>query len=206
VKHHAAVPIDDMASVYARLSKLSGIAAMALRFAILTGARAGEVTGATWAELDLNTAMWLIPASRMKAKREHRVPLSREAVHILRELKKVRTTELVFPGYRAGTKMSVSSLLIALKAAGGGDATVHGFRSTLRDWAAERTTISREVAEMALAHTIGDKVEAAYRRGDLMAKRSAMMEQWATFIRTIPTENVVPLSRQRSSVSPRAMS
>jgi integrase len=168
---------------------------MALRFAILTGARAGEVTGATWTEVDLETAMWSIPASRMKAQREHRVPLSREALDILREVKKVRTTDLVFPGYRAGTKMSVSSLLTALKAAGGADATVHGFRSTLRDWAAERTTISREVAEMALAHTIGDKVEAAYRRGELMAKRSAMMEQWATFIRTVPTENVVPIGR-----------
>jgi integrase len=202
VKHHAAVPIDEMPSVYARLSQSPRMAAMALRFAILTGARAGEVTGATWAELDLDTAMWSIPASRMKAQREHRVPLSREAVGILREMKKVRATELVFPGYRAGTKMSVSSLLSALKAAGGGDATVHGFRSTLRDWAAERTTISREVAEMALAHTIGDKVEAAYRRGDLMAKRSAMMQQWATFIRTIPTENVVPIGRQRASDSP----
>jgi len=206
VKHHAAVPIDDMSSVYARLSQSAGMAVMALRFAILTGARAGEVTGANWAELDLDTAMWSIPASRMKAQREHRVPLSREAVGILREVKKVRANELVFPGYRAGTKMSVSSLLTALKAAGGGAATVHGFRSTLRDWAAERTTIPREVAEMALAHTIGDKVEAAYRRGELMAKRSAMMQQWATFVRTIPTENVVPIGRRRASVSPRAMS
>jgi integrase len=198
VKHHAAVPIDDMSGVYAWLSQSAAMAAMALRFAILTGARAGEVTGATWAELDLETAMWSIPASRMRAQREHRVPLSREALDILREVKRVRTTDLVFPGYRAGTKMSVSSLLTALKAAGGGAATVHGFRSTLRDWAAERTTISREVAEMALAHTIGDKVEAAYRRGDLMAKRSAMMEEWATFVRTIPTENVVPIGRQRA--------
>jgi integrase len=198
VKHHAAVRIDDMPIIYGRLSQAAGMAAVALRFAILTGARAGEVTGANWAELDLNTAIWSIPASRMKAQREHRVPLSGEAVDLLREAKKVRTTELVFPGYRAGTQLSVSSLLTALKTAGGGEATVHGFRSTLRDWAAERTTISREVAEMALAHVIGDKVEAAYRRGELMKKRAAMMEQWARFITTQKSAKVVVFGPQRA--------
>jgi integrase len=206
VKHHAAVPIDAMPAVYSRLREADGMAALALRFIILTAGRAGEGLGATWGEIDLDEAVWTIPAPRMKAGREHRVPLSREAVAILRKLAELRTGAPVFPSRTKGRLLSLKALSKALGAAGGGNATIHGFRSTFRDWAAERTNIPRDVAEMALAHAIGDKTEAAYRRGELMKKRTAMMEQWARFVRTLPTENVVPIGRQRASVSPRAMS
>jgi integrase len=198
VKHHAAVPIDAMPAVYARLRESDRLAALALRFVILTASRASEGLGATWQEIDLDEAVWTIPAARMKAGREHRVPLSREAVTIIRKLGELRTGMHVFPGRDVGRPLSLNPLFWALRAAGGGEATVHGFRSTFRDWAAERTNISREVAEMALAHTIGDKVEAAYRRGDLMKKRAAMMQAWANFVRTMPADNVVPIGRQRA--------
>jgi integrase len=198
VRHHAAIPIDAMSSVYGRLREAEGMAALALRFIILTAARAGEGMGATWGEIDVEEAVWTIPAARMKAGRDHRVPLSREAVTILRKLAELRTGAHVFPGRTAGRPLSLTNLPKALRAAGGEDATVHGFRSTFRDWAAERTNIPGDVAEMALAHAIGDRTEAAYRRGELMKKRTAMMEQWARFVRTLPADNVVPIGRQRA--------
>jgi integrase len=198
VKHHAAVPIDALPAVYSRLREADGMAALALRFIVLTAARAGEGMGATWEEIDLGEAVWTIPAARMKAGRDHRVPLSREAVAILRKLAELQTGAQVFPGRTAGRPLSPTTLTKALRAAGGGKATVHGFRSTFRDWAAERTNIPRDVAEMALAHAIGDKTEAAYRRGELMKKRAVMMEQWARFVRTLPADNVVPIGRQRA--------
>jgi integrase len=198
VKHHPAVPIDAMPKVYARLRESDGLAALALRFVILTATRASEGVGATWQEIDLDEAIWTIPAARMKGSRDHRVPLSREAVSILRKLAELRTGVHVFPGRAMGRPLSLNPLSWALRAAGGGEATVHGFRSTFRDWAAEHTNIPRDVAEMALAHAIGDKVEAAYRRGDLMKKRAAMMQQWATFVRTMPTGNVVSIGRRRA--------
>src|SRR5262249_35679508 len=150
-----------------------GMAARALRFAILTAVRAGEATGATWSEVDLDDGVWTIPATRMKMAREHRVPLSREALNILEDLAKVRTGKLIFPGQRDGRPLSLTSLSKALVAAGGGEATTHGFRSTFKDWASERSSFPSEVSEMALAHAISDKTEAAYRRGELMKKRAA---------------------------------
>ncbi|MCA0305100.1 MAG: tyrosine-type recombinase/integrase, partial [Proteobacteria bacterium] len=167
VQHHAAVPIDGVSAVYSKLGESTGMAALALRFLVLTGARAGEVTGARWKEIDLEGGTWTVPADRIKAGRLHRVPLSAEAVTILRERVSEDPEEYVFPGGKEGKPLSLTALSKALWTAGGEDFTVHGFRSTFRDWSAERTNFPREVAEMALAHVISDKVEAAYRRGDL---------------------------------------
>ena len=205
VKHHAAALIDAMPALYERLGEVNGIAALALRFIILTAARAGEAVGATWPEVDIDEGVWTIPASRMKAGRVHRVPLSREAVTILATLAKLRTGAHVFPGLRAssrltaggGRALSVRAVLRALREAGETRATVHGFRSCFRDWCAERTNYPRDVAEMALAHSIGDKVEAAYRRGDLFERRKRMMQDWATFVRTIPSAKVVSIGNRR---------
>jgi integrase len=196
VKHHAAVPIDNLPAVYARLRQADGIAAKALRFCILTASRPGETTGATWQEIDRPNAMWIVPAERMKSGKEHRVPLSREALAIVNELAKLRTGDLVFPGGRAGRPLS--ALGKALRSAGGGKATPHGTaRSSFRDWASERTTFAAEVAEMALAHVVSDKTERAYRRGELLEKRRAMMEQWARFLRTPSAGNVVAIGRRK---------
>jgi integrase len=196
VKHHAAVAIDDMPAVYSKLKASTGMAARALRFAILTAARAGEVTGATWAEINLDDAIWTISADRMKMQREHRVPLSREALALLKELAEVRSGKLVFPGQRTGRPLSIASLSKVMKAAAP-DATTHGCRSTFKDWCSERTSFPSEVSEMALAHSIGDRVEAAYRRGELLKKRAAMMQQWANFLRTESTGKVVPIGQRR---------
>jgi integrase len=195
VAHHAAVAIDDLPATYAALCQSAGTAALALRFLILTAARAAEVTGATWAEIDFQEKIWTIPASRMKAGREHRVPLSSEAVAILTARRAAMLGDLVFPSWRNGRPLASSSLLTALRVAGR-SATVHGLRSTFRDWTAERTETPRDVAEMALAHTIENKAEAAYRRGELMTKRAVLMQRWATFATTPHVQaEVVPLHR-----------
>ncbi|TAJ83024.1 site-specific integrase [Reyranella sp.] len=198
VRHHAAVPIDKLPAVYAKLVKASGVAAKALRFTILTAVRPGETTGGTWPEVDRKAALWTIPAHRMKADKEHRVTLSKEAQAILEEMVELRTGQFMFPGHREKRPLSLTALSKALKAAGGGTATVHGMRSTFKDWASERTSFPSEVSEMALAHSIGDKVEAAYRRGELLEKRRAMMEQWATFVRTPQSGNVVSIGSRRA--------
>ena len=137
-------------------------------------------------------------ADRIKAGRDHRVPLSDEAMNILSTMREVATGRLVFPGWVNGRPLALKSLRRVLKTAGGGSATVHGFRSTFRDWASERTNYSRDVAEMALAHAIGDKVEAAYRRGDLFERRKMMMQDWANFICLVPSEKVVSIIRRRA--------
>jgi integrase len=198
VKHHAAVPIDAMPALYGRLGESDDVATLALRFIILTAARAGEAVGATWPEVDLDEGVWTVPGPRMKAGRVHRVPLSREAVAILRKLAKLRTGAHVFPGLRVNSRaLSVRAILRALREAGESRATVHGFRSTFRDWASERTVYPRDVAEMALAHAIGDKVEAAYRRGDLFERRKLMMEEWAKFVLTRTAAKVVSIGDRR---------
>jgi integrase len=198
VKHHAAVPVDKMPAVYARLTQSDGMATRAVRFTILTAVRAGETTGATWNEIDLDQGIWTIPASRMKMDRDHKAPLSREALGILREMAELKTDKLVFPGQRATRPLSIASLAKAIKAAGGETMTTHGCRSTFKDWASERTSFPSEVSEMALAHTIGDKVEGAYRRGELIKKRAAMMQQWATFLMAPASAKVVPIGRRRA--------
>jgi len=178
------LPYDELADFIAELRGQEGIASRALEFLILTAARTGEVIGARWDEIDLGEKMWVVPAARMKAGREHRVPLSAAVAGILEEMKKIRESDFVFPGGKKGKPLSNVAMLAVLKRIGRGDLTNHGFRSSFRDWAAERTNFPREVAEMALAHTVGDKVEAAYRRGDLFQKRRQLMDAWAKFCET----------------------
>lgn len=176
-KHHAALPYAEIQEFMQELSKRAGIAARALEFSVLTVARSGEVRGATWNEIDLENELWIIPAERMKAGKEHRVPLSKGAIQILEELPRLEGSELVFPGQR-GRQMSDMTLTAVLKRMGRKDLTQHGFRSTFRDWAGETTSYPREVIEHALAHKLKDKAEAAYQRGDLLQKRRAVMEDW----------------------------
>jgi integrase len=181
VEHHPALPYAVMGEFVASLRQQEGVAARALEFLILTAARTGEVIAARWNEFDLAEKVWTVPADRMKAGKEHRVPLSAAAVAIIEQMQATRVADqqFVFPGGKLGKPLSNMAMLKLLQRMGRGELTAHGFRSSFRDWAAERTNFPREVAEMALAHTVGDKVEAAYRRGDLFAKRRRLMEEWA---------------------------
>jgi integrase len=184
VEHHPALAYDELADFVAALRSQEGIASRALEFLILTAARTGEVIGARWDEIDLKEKIWVVPAARMKAGREHRVPLSAAAVAVLDRMKEIRESDFVFSGGKKGKPLSNMAMLAVLKRMEGDELTAHGFRSSFRDCAAESTTFPHEVAEMALAHTVGDKVEAAYRRGDLLQKRRQIMEAWARFCAT----------------------
>jgi integrase len=179
VEHHAALPYPEIAGFMAGLRQQEGVAARALEFLILTAARTSEVIGAKWGEFNLAERLWTVPGERMKSGKEHRVPLSDAALAILGA--PGEPAQCVFPGGKAGSALSNMALLMTLRRMGHADLTAHGFRSTFRDWAAERTNFPAEVAEMALAHTVGDKVEAAYRRGDLFQKRRQIMQAWARF-------------------------
>lgn len=185
-KHHAALPYADISPFIKELSKRPGIAARALEFSILTVARSGEVRGATWSEIDFDNKIWIIPAQRMKARKEHRVPLSSGAIRILQESPRVVGNDLVFPGQQ-GKQMSDMTLTAVLKRMDRKDLTQHGFRSTFRDWAGETTSFPREVIEHALAHKLKDQAEAAYQRGDLLQKRRLLMEDW--YKATLKMEN-----------------
>ncbi len=180
VEHHAALPVDEMPGFMQRLRAGQGIGARALEFAVLTAARSGEVRGMQWTEVDLAARVWTVPAERMKAGREHRVPLSDAAVAVLESLPRQEGGDVVFRGTRGQplSDMSLTAVLRRMKV----DAVPHGMRSSFRDWTAEHTSFPNEVAEMALAHAVGDKVEAAYRRGDLFDKRRVMMDAWASFL------------------------
>jgi integrase len=158
------------------------MAARALEFLILTAARSGEVLGARWEEFDLEAATWTIPAARMKAGRPHRVPLSVAALAIAARLFETKTTGFVFPGQRQDKPLSGMSMEMQLRRMGFDHITVHGFRSSFRDWAGEETDYPRELAEAALAHVVGDATERAYRRSDALERRRQLMEAWATFI------------------------
>lgn len=179
--HHAALPFNDVAELFGNLSTKSATAARALQFLILTASRSGEVLGATWSEVDLDRGLWVVPASRMKAGKEHRVPLSEAALNVLRSVDVgLRPDDHLFWGKspdRPLSNMAMSMLLRRMVP----NVTVHGFRSSFRDWAAEVSAFSHEVCEMALAHTIPNKAEAAYRRGDLLEKRRELMEAWADY-------------------------
>ncbi|KLU20254.1 integrase [Caballeronia mineralivorans PML1(12)] len=181
-KHHSALPYPEMAAFAKLLQASAGTAARALQFTILTATRTNETLGATWAELDLSVPIWTIPAERMKAKRDHRVPLSQAAVDLLNSLPTKGSEGVVFEGAKEGRPLSNMALLAVLKRMKRSDLTTHGFRSTLRDWTSECTAFPSEVAEMALAHAIRDKTESAYRRGDLFDKRRALMQAWADYI------------------------
>jgi integrase len=181
VEHHPAIPVQDMPKFFKSLQQREGTAARALEFLVLTAVRSGEVRGAQWSEIDLTKKIWTVPAERMKAKREHRVPLSNQAITLLKSLPSKRLGGLVFPGNKPKAKLSDMSLTAVMRRMAA-DAVPHGLRSSFRDWVGEATPYPREVAEMALAHTVGNAVEAAYRRGDLFEKRRSMMQDWASFL------------------------
>ncbi|OYU34651.1 site-specific integrase [Novosphingobium sp. PASSN1] len=182
VKHHPALPFVQIAKFMESLGKRPAVAARALDFLILTAARSGEARGTTWAEINLDAKLWTIPASRMKAETQHEVPLSDAAVSILQALQQdgPKPDDFVFPAPRGGS-LSDMALSQLLKRMGRADITVHGFRSTFRDWAGEKTQFGREEVEMALAHTVASSVERAYRRGRALEKRRELMSAWATF-------------------------
>lgn len=198
VVHHPAVPVDDVAAFHANLKHRDGLGARALEFALLTAARSGEVRGATWSEIDLDGGLWTIPAARMKARVEHRVPLADAAVKLLHALPRVAGSDFVFPAPRGG-KVSDMTLTAVMRRMGL-EFVPHGLRSTFRDWAAERTSYPRDLAEKALAHTLSSAVEAAYQRSDMLEKRRAMMQAWSKFLATpkVAGAKVVTLKRQIS--------
>lgn len=181
VIHHPALPFAEVPDFLRRVAEQPGIAARLLMFTVLTAARTGEALGARWCEFDLAAGIWTVPAERMKGGVEHRVPLTAATQTILAEMAMVRTSEFVFPGGRYGRPLSNMAMLVLLRRMDRGDLTVHGFRSSFRDWASETTHYPSEVVEMALAHVVESKVERAYRRGDLFDKRRDLMDDWASF-------------------------
>jgi integrase len=187
-RHHPAMPYGDVSAFLATLGKDQSMVSQALQFLILTATRTGEVVGAKWSEIDLENAVWTIPESRMKAGREHRVPLSDKALNLLKGLPRVSNNEFVFTGNRSGLGLSNMALLMKMKRMGYkkggelGEYVPHGFRSSFRDWAGEISSFPRDVIEMALAHSIQDKAEAAYMRGDLFRKRAMLMQAWADYL------------------------
>jgi integrase len=199
VEHHAALPYIELPGFLVSLREQEGIAARALEFAILTAARVCEMSRVRWNEVDLLDKVWTVPAARMKAHREHRVPLSARALAILDEMQAARHGDaFVFPGGKPGRPLSNMAFLMLLRRMGRGDLTAHGFRATFKTWASERTSFQNEIVEASLAHVIGGKVEQAYRRGDLFDKRRRLMQQWAAFCTTAPArevDNVTPLRR-----------
>ena len=193
--HHAAMRYQDVPAFVAKLREREAVAGLALEFAILTAARSSEILGARWFEIDLDANVWTIPAERMKAAREHRVPLSEPALAILRKVNEATVSDYVFLGQRPGKPLSVMALEMVLRRMGIEEATVHGFRSAFRDWAGNETHFPREVAEHALAHVIGDKAEQAYRRSDALARRRELMDAWARHCEGAAGENVVASKR-----------
>jgi integrase len=185
VKHLPALPWRDMPAFMSHLRELDDIPAAALTFAILTAARTGEVLGATWDELDLEERTWTIPKSRMKRDREHRVPLSDAALGVLSRMADIRHSDRAFPVGQQALRLTLRRIRSGV--------TVHGFRSSFRDWASENTNAPDRVVEAALAHVVGDKTEAAYRRGDLLERRRELMSAWAAYLSKEPVANVVPL-------------
>ncbi len=208
VKHNPALSLADAADWFTDLRKRDGMATRALEFVALTTARSGEVRGATWAEIDLDAGVWIIPAERMKAGKEHRVPLTQEAVALLKALPRMKGSDYVFPAARGGalSDMALSACMKRINEAreggyldprSGRPAVPHGLRSTFRDWAAERTEFERDMAEIALAHTVGSTVERAYRRSDMIEKRRQMMAAWARFLKGEAGAKVVKMEAAR---------
>ncbi len=197
VRHHPAISYKDAAHFMSLLRTRDGSGAKAFEFTILTAARTSETLGARWGEIDLDKAVWAVPGNRIKSGRPHRVPLSTQALCLLTTLEAGAPTELIFPGRGEDVRLSGMVFLMTLRRMGRPDLTAHGFRSTFRDWAAECTDYPNEVAEAALAHIVGDRTEAAYRRGDLFEKRRKMMQDWADFLDRV--NNVVALPTQETA-------
>jgi integrase len=179
--HHAAMPYEEVANFIARLRTREATAALALELCILTAARSGEILGMGWSEIDFDNKVWTVPANRMKAGREHRVPLSFPATAILRHLQRMKSGDFVFPGQARGKPLSNMAMEMMLRRMKVDYATVHGFRSSFRDWAGNVSNFPRELIETALAHVIGDKAEQAYRRSDALEKRRSLMDEWAAY-------------------------
>jgi integrase len=197
--HFAAMPHTEVSGLMAQLAARLEVTSAALAFTISTSVRSGEVLGAQWSEIDLDARLWTIPGSRMKSGREHRVPLSDAAIAILKRMQATRNSDFVFPGAKKNKGLSVTGMSVLLcRTLGYRDATVHGMRSAFRDWASEQTNYPREVCEAALAHVVGDKVEAAYRRTDLLDRRRRLMAEWARYITTPPADasRVIPILRR----------
>ena len=204
VKHHPALPYVEIAGFMTALQAMEGISPRALEICILTATRTSETVEARWPEFDLDNKMWTIPAERMKAGKEHRVPLSDRAVEILKALPQDDESDFVFIGDKKGKSLSNMALLMTLRRMERSDLTTHGFRSTFRDWAAEQTAYPNEMVEMALAHTVSNKTEAAYRRGDMLEKRRRLMKDWASYCAQKPrTAEVTPI---RSAANARSES
>jgi integrase len=186
--HHPSMPYSEVSTFFVNLSQIKGIAAKALHFLILTATRTSETLNASWSEIDINNAVWIIPASRMKAKRDHRIPLSEAAIEILKNIPRIEGEDWVFLGGRVNRPLSSMALLMTMRRLGYGvngkygNYVPHGFRSTFRDWCGEVSNFPTAIAEAALAHVIGNKTEAAYARGDLFDKRCNMMSEWAFFV------------------------
>ena len=196
--HHAALSYDDLPTFIAGLrTQTESTAALALEFCILTATRTNETLGMAWSEIDFAKGIWAIPALRMKTGQPHRVPLPPRAIEILMAMERLRTTHNlhVFGGMKFGQPLSNMAMSAVLKRMKRDNITVHGFRSTFRDWASEQTSFPHEVCEMALAHVIGNKAEAAYRRGDLFDKRRKLMEAWQAFAESKPMAKVLPMKR-----------
>lgn len=205
--HHPAMDYEKVPAFIGTLRARLSFAALALELCILTAARSGEILGMRWAEVDFEKALWTIPATRMKAGREHRVPLSPRAIAILEQVKKLGQGEFVFPGQKPGKPLSGMAMDMVLRRMKIADATVHGFRSSFRDWAGNESSFAREVAESALAHVIGDKAEQAYRRGDALEKRRGLMDAWANYCepKKSQSEKKTKVTRgQRSGTSARS--
>lgn len=199
VVHHAALPYSELGAFMTELRAQDGTAARGLEFLILTATRTNETQSATWDEFDRAAGIWTIPAERMKATKEHRVPLSARALEILAAMHEAKQGDYVFPGARENRPLSNMAFLMILRRIGRQNLTAHGFRSTFRDWAAEMTAYPHEVAEMALAHAVGDKVEAAYRRGDLFEKRRRIMEDWAAYCDRTPEQSADVIELRRTA-------
>jgi integrase len=196
--HHAAMAYEEVAAFIAQLRKREANSALALELCILTAARSGEILGMRWSEIDLDKKIWTVPANRMKAGREHRVPLSGRAVSILKQLAKFKAGDFVFPGQVRSKPLSNMAMEMVLRRMKVEGATVHGFRSSFRDWAGNVSSFPREVVETALAHVIGDKAEQAYRRSDALEKRRRLMDAWAAYCEPKTSTTVVQMRKQKS--------
>lgn len=191
VKHHTALPYHELPTFMALLADAEDMTAKAMQMTILTACRTSEVLNATWDEINMGASTWTIPAARMKARKEHRVPLTDAVISLLKSMPHIEDNPYIFAGMREGRPLSNMAMLMGLRRMERDDLTMHGFRSTFRDWAGECTPHPRDVCEQALAHSLGNAVEAAYRRGDLFEKRRALMADWAVYCTSKPAKNVI---------------